>query len=380
MYNKVVVTLDGSRLAEAVLPHAANLAHAVCSEEVVLLRVVEGGGDSELRRADAYLQHLAARLANARIDDRTIKTCQVPRIEWAVVRASPGKAASSILQFGEDNRADLIMLSTHGRSGIDRWLMGSVAEKVLRGADIPVVLVRADPGGPRPVAVTLRILVPLDGSEAAERVLSYVHVFGRTPAHEVTLLYVEPTTHDRTSPNGAQSPFLNPARRGEVETYLSSIAAELANSGLKARWKIRTGHPGEEIADEVKNQSMDLVVMSSHGRTGLAEWAFGSIADQVLRTSTAPVLLVRTGVAGAVPPHFQGPLVYRCHHCGRRTMQEAFSPLDRCGRCHYHFRACGNCVYFDGLMCVLQLTDAAEVYRGNDCGPFDYRKTPLMLP
>jgi nucleotide-binding universal stress UspA family protein len=149
MFKKVLVALDGSRLAETALPYAAELAHAVSSEEVILLRVVEGGGSRELHRANKYLQDRATAMVKSMNGKEPLAGRAVRLVESIAVNAARGKAASSILEFAEHNSVDLIM-TTHGRSGIGRWVLGSVAERVMRYSGRPVLMVR---GGRSPVSL-----------------------------------------------------------------------------------------------------------------------------------------------------------------------------------------------------------------------------------
>ena len=184
--NKLLVTLDGSPLAEAALVYTAKLAQTMCSEQVVLLRVVESGVSRELRRADKYLQRCAERLAQDHSTyPHVIQSLSLP--------ARRGEAPDAILRFAEQRDFDLIIMATHGRSGIRRWSLGSVAEKVLRATDIPVFLVpAADSDSLTPVGLK-RVLIPLDGSDLAERALPYVkQLTSRGQIEEVALLCVVP--------------------------------------------------------------------------------------------------------------------------------------------------------------------------------------------
>jgi hypothetical protein len=194
----------------------------------------------------------------------------------------------------------------------------------------------------------------------------------------MTLLYVEPTQEVATL---SRKPVASPsgASGEDMEAYLNSIRSGLASTGIKAQPRMRAGPPAKQIIDEAGEESIDLIVMSSRGRGGLARWAMGSVADQVLRASPTPVLLVPSQVSGTVPPHLQGPLVHRCHHCGRRAFRETFNPQERCPRCQHFLKVCGNCTHFDGIGCILQLPYVADVYPGNRCPQFEFRKTRLGL-
>ena len=244
---------------------------------------------------------------------------------------------------------------------------------------MPVFLVRATSDYTVAPKVLKRLLVPLDGSKLAEQALTYVeHLAAASPDAEVTLLYVEQSYEVATFSRRPTRAFGEP-REDDLNSYLTTIISGLASVGIKAQLKVRLGHPAEQITEEAQEGSVDLVVMSSHGRTGLARWAFGSVADQVLHTSPTPILLIPSQVSGIVPFHLQGPSVYRCHHCGRRTYLETLTSKSQCPRCQYFLKACGNCVNFDGLGCLLQLPYASEVYAGNRCPQFEFRKTRLTL-
>ncbi len=375
MFNKVLVTLDGSQLAETVLPWVPALASAAGAAQIVLMSVIWEGTPEQLRLAEGYLRDQGAQLQRTRWPGDG----KVPPMEFIAMRTQIAGVAEAILRFAEDNGVDLIMLSTHGRSGVQRWSLGSVAAKIVKGADMPVFLVR-NADAPLNSAVRLgRFLVPLDGSKLAEQALPHVQQLARSTGAEVTLLYVAPPPEGEADLKARPLHGYRSSPEEHMGTYLSSIAGGLASDAIRATPKVRTGHPSQEIVQEVEDSLADLIVMSSHGRTGMVRWALGSVADQVVHSSPVPVLLVPSQVKGEVPPHLQGPLVNRCHHCGRRTYRDAFIPEHRCGRCRYFLKACGNCAHFDGIGCILQLPYAADVYPGNRCPEFRFRTTRIVL-
>ncbi len=395
MYEKVLVTLDGSELAEVVLPWTSQVACTAGTKEVVLLTVIEGDRERQRRLAEGYLRDQAAQL-EAACEERGGTP---PTMRGSTVLSESIGVASTILRFVEENSIDLIMISTHGRSGIDRWLMGSVAEKVLRGADVPLFLVCAtDDCRARSISLN-RILVPLDGSELAEKALLYAEHLTKCSSGQITLLYVKPLQGAATGVGEREAPLATPPRvestpaqnkddreisalrihRGQdMTTYLGSIADGLGGASIEVETKIEAGHPDQQIIALAEQGSMDLIVMSTHGRTGLNRWAFGSVADRVLHGAPVPILLVPAAVEDVVPQRLRGPLVHCCHNCGRRTYLENFTPKDRCLRCHHHLVTCGNCFHFDGIKCILQLPYEA-VHASNRCPRFQFRKTRLAL-
>ncbi len=332
MYNKLLVALDGSPLSEGALPYVSDLVRATGSEEVVLLRVVEAGGGQKLFMADSYLKNCASQL----VKSASFYKC----IEWESVPAPEGAAASSIIQYAEGHGFDLLILSTHGRSGTDRRAMGSVAEKVLRETDIPVFLVPTS--GERTLSPPglKRVLVPLDGSQQAERSLSHVEQFAsRSGAAKVTLLHVKPEEQP-----GSESRADWNARedvKGDILTYLD-LAASLVDADAAVATKVRFGRPAEQIFEQAGESSSDFIAMTSHGWTDAPGSPFGTVAEEVLHSSPVPVLMVPDPVRMLGQKPLQGPLVYRCDYCGRQTYQESISSLDRCSRCHSYLKARGT--------------------------------------
>jgi nucleotide-binding universal stress UspA family protein len=234
-------------------------------------------------------------------------------------------------------------------------------------------------GGPPTPARLERILVALDGSEPAEQALPYVERLTRNAPVGVTLLYVEEGPGRMGRWAAEATPGARAGRIEEVHAYLDAIASGLESSGVRVETKVRFGSPAQQISEEAEHGLVDLLVMSSHGRTGLARSAFGSVADQVVHGSAVPVLLVRSDSQGAVPQHLQGPKANRCHNCGRRSYLEVFSAEDRCSRCHYLMKSCKNCIYHNGVACLLEMPGVVDTYPGNQCPEFQFRKTRLAL-
>jgi len=298
MYDKVVIPLDGSELAEGVLPHVVEMVRGRASR-VYLLSVAppkkemgtdipdtpsERAGNIERELAE-YLQAIAARLKSDVDDVR--------------VGVRFGRQADEILTFAGEIDADLIAMSTHGRSGIGRWVFGSVADRVLRRAACPVLLVRAGQTQTQPTYQ--RILVPLDGSELAEQVLPYVKALvhpNRTRIHLVSVLTTglgDRTVALLTSyPPGLQlaTTALHHAEV-QLQSYLRSVAAALRDHGAVVRMAIRRGSPAEEILACAAEIEADLIGMTTHGFSGLSRWVYGNVAGKVLQGASSPVLLVR---------------------------------------------------------------------------------------
>lgn len=375
MYQRLLATLDGSPASEAILPYLTELVRVLGPEEVVLLNVLESGGDREVHLTESYLRETSGLLKHS----WETSLNSAPNIRWSTTEATledtamrsrgAEAVASGILEFAEANHSDLVVMSTHGRTGFNRWFLGSVAEQVIQGAEVPIFLVRTSQESSGQPFQLQRVLVPLDGSTLGEQCLPYVEELAKKASPDVTLLFAE-TPSDSEHFDGSSDDAL---------TYLDHIASGLKRSGLSSvETKLRRGMPDEEILNQAQESSADLVVMTTHGRTGLGRLALGSVAHHVVSHSETPIFLVRAKSNVAIMEHLQSPLVYRCYHCGHRTYLDSFSSDDRCGRCHYHLKACGNCVNFDGLACILELPYAADTYPGNRCDRFEFRKTRLV--
>jgi nucleotide-binding universal stress UspA family protein len=280
MYRRIVVPLDGSELAEASVPYAEALAHLGPST-LYLMQAVQPGAEAE---AASYLEAVAVRL---RAHGRPVETI-----------VAPGNAAETILWQVRSLKADLIVMSTHGRSGPARWMLGSVANEVLHRTARPVLLVRSSlpavHNWPR------RVLVPLDGSELAEQGLGHARVIAGADGE--ILLYQALAQATPIVENMAQDPHWSEslaARRAEALRYLESKASPLRTAGHRVRTAAEHGFSAPQIAAFTRQEQVDLVVISSHGRTGAARWLLGSVADELVQATPAPLLILRPLSAAA---------------------------------------------------------------------------------
>lgn len=300
MYNKLLVPLDGSKTAEHVLPFVRLLARNL-QVPVELLAVVDAANmqervspsdglfldsiiEDEIRRLAKYLQQVARNFPTGATQ------CRVEH----------GRPAEVIIAAAGGDKSTMIGMATHGRSGLQRWLMGSVAEKVLRGSSNPVLLARATEKPPDwGMAALKSVVVPLDGSELAERVLPPVEVLAGKCGLEVILLRVYGVPHGAYS---AGEGFYDPTHmeqfvavlRNEASDYLERKAAELRNRGIKnVSYLVKEGFASDEIITVARHTAHNLVAMCSHGRSGVQRWALGSVTETVVRHSGDPVLIAR---------------------------------------------------------------------------------------
>jgi len=300
MYRRILIPLDGSATAEKVLPYARLLARAfeVPAELIVVIDVAAMAthlsGEKlqhlhtwiarEEKIADAYLQGVAQSFPE--ID-----------IRWTVKRGRPEEV---IVEKAAGDSSILIAMATHGRSGLNRWLLGSVAEKVLRATANPLLLVRAHESSPSDGEATLKtVIVPLDGSELAEAALPRAVELARALELETLLLraYELPAAvycgKEEHVPDYEQ---LKNQFRLKAVAYLEEKAAALKAEGAgRVSWITPEGSGPNEIIACAQQNPGSVVTMSTHGRSGIKRWILGSVTEKVVRHSGHPVLIVRAG-------------------------------------------------------------------------------------
>ena len=301
MYRHMLVPLDGSELAEAVFPYAGEIAASLKLDRLTLLHVIPPEEKNLVVLHQGYIERAAETVGNLCRDSQRTKggAACAEKVQSRGVLAT-GHPAEEILRYAEDNDVDIILMATHGRTGVQRWTMGSIADKVLRASKVPVWLIRA---GLPPEIVndylpTRKILVPLDGSELAASVLPYAEAVARQSDAgliEITLLAVcdptLPATYYAPAPYSWDDQVKGCKR--QHGQYLTEIEKRLRDSGLDVRSEVLIGKPAETIVEYVGEKRLNLIVMSTHGRSGLGRWVFGSVAEKVLNGVTTPILLVR---------------------------------------------------------------------------------------
>lgn len=299
MHSKILVPLDGSKTAEKVLPYArylagkfkvpvellavvdiADIASHMASEKARFLdTIIEDG----VRHCTSYLRGVATTFSDSHI------TCTVEK----------GKAEEAIIEKGAADKTMLIAMATHGRSGLNRFLLGSVAEKVLRGTGNPLLLIRASEEAKSEGEATLKsIVVPLDGSELAESVLPTVADMAKALNLEVELFRAYRIPYNAYAGDegfyAGNLEELLASVRDEAREYLDKKAADLRRLGVaKVLCVTKEGFAGDEIISLGRTTPDNLIAMCSHGRSGVKRWVLGSIAETVVRHSDDPVLVLR---------------------------------------------------------------------------------------
>lgn len=271
---RILVPLDGSPEAESVLPALLPLFRTL-KVRLTLLGVAPG---EEAKPAlELYLSRLRTSLLLDGVPSES-------KAEW-------GDAAQEILRVGKDIKADLIAMTTHGRTGLRRELVGSVTEQVLRHSSIPVLAFR--PG--TKIGDWRRMVVALDGSAAAETVLGDAAELARAMGATLHLVRVKSVLPQLVMHPGL--PF--PMPEEEPQPYLEGIANRLAGKGILTLSETRQGEAADEISAFARETDAGLICLTTHGRTGLSRMLLGSVAESVLRSAPCPVLLRRAVAAPA---------------------------------------------------------------------------------
>jgi nucleotide-binding universal stress UspA family protein len=376
--TSIIIPLDASTVSDAVLPYAAAIARAT-NAPVRLLSVFEQAPD-QLGTAPPGVRQRFARQAREQLAWR-LQEAGAWLAEHEVETTTDiitGEPVDEILAAADADDGAMIVMATHGRSGLDRWLIGSVADNVMRLATRPTLLIRPeDDPAPMRVVNIKRILVPLDGSDYAEAALEPAGDLATRTGAEVMLVRVEPWTAGVAGLYG-YLPNVDELQAGYVKAaqdYLEAQRTKLPE-GVNVRTIVLHGSPLTQIAPFARQESVDLTVLSTHGAGGIRRLVMGSTADRLVRAGV-PALLVRPAVPQAESgvPAIE-PSVRRCATCGR-LISFVFDAERRCPRCKTHLVTCTNCVYWDTLACVLQRAEAHDrAWAGHACPRFTFRETP----
>ncbi len=280
--NQVMITLDGSEFSESAIPAAVSLCRSnganltllsVNGQEKVLTSEAgrKNPSSNKRRKKNGHKETLnyLAEISKA-LDKDNIKSQFV---------VGAGDIADEISRQAQERSVDVLVMSTHGHTGAKRLLTGSIANNVTQKTTIPLLLVRPD-NHERPASGSFKkLLVAMGGSKVSEQVLPYVKTMARIFDSEIILLSVP---EDLESPN--QIKF--------ITDYLEDVAASLNGDGLNAKFVVDGTDPARMITKLAESESVDLIMMATHGRGRLDRLMLGSVADIVIKKARCPVFLV----------------------------------------------------------------------------------------
>ncbi|EMA48581.1 UspA domain-containing protein [Halococcus salifodinae DSM 8989] len=287
MYDTILVPTDGSKGANAAARHGLNLAEAFDSQ-VRFLSVVDdrtyssglAGIDSEANDQREALERQATDALGVleELADETPSTYQT-----AVEHGVPYKV---ILSYADEHDVDLISMGTHGRTGLDRYLLGSVAERVVRTSDVPVLTSQSEP---EENSGYDRILIPTDGSDTATAAVD--HGLAIAEQYDATVHVLSVVDLSAVVGSYDVAPMIE-SWKERCERTVESVAEESENRGLDVVTDVVEGTPYRAIQQYIESEEIDLVTMGTHGRTGLGRYLIGSVTARTVRTSEIPVLTV----------------------------------------------------------------------------------------
>ncbi|MCL9813927.1 universal stress protein [Natranaeroarchaeum aerophilus] len=287
MFNQMLVPTDGSEAAAAAVGHATDLADAF-GIDVHALYVVETGEDpSGLADEEYATLHEASEQRGREATIRIAEDVEEAGLE-AARAVREGVPYTTILEYVDEHDIDIVVMGTHGRTGADRVRMGSTTERVLMRADVPVLSVprSADPAVDGSYE---RIVVPTDGSDAAERAAGTALDVAERYGADVRVVYVvDPTAYDL---GDAPRSIIGLLKTGG-NTAVEEVATMARERGLDVATTVRRGVPAEELLSYASMVDADLLAMGTRGRSVGSGRLLGSTTARVVRRSSIPVLTV----------------------------------------------------------------------------------------
>jgi nucleotide-binding universal stress UspA family protein len=294
--NRVIVPLDGSEASEMAIPHGARLARTL-GAPILLVHIIDTTRVYDTRALSLLPDREEMRRY---LGDVAVREGIEMEVELDVRFGSP---TYELQQVAEDHPGGMIVMTTHGRGGLGRLVLGSVADHLVRHGTLPVLLVRAGTTVVPDDGFT-NLLVALDGSELAERTLPVAATLAHRAGAALHLLrVVEPLDAAPAAEYPPDVIWLDPDQAtrimGDLEVdahdYVHRIAASLREIGIDAWASVRIGRPAYEIIRIQDDIAADLIVMASHGYGGVRRWLMGSVTTSVVRQTTTPLLVIPAG-------------------------------------------------------------------------------------
>ena len=297
MFKHLLVPLDGSTLAEVALPYAAFIAGKL-NATITLIHVIEHNPPQTVHGST----HLTdAETAQRYLDDVAVRAFPPGlRVDKHVHTSEVSEVARSIVEHAGEFKPDLIVMCTHGSGGLRDFLVGSIAQQVISLGTTDVLLIPPGDGGPVQPFGCRKVLVPLDGEAEHEQGIQTAIDFAGLCFSEVHLLIVVHTPGTLTGQRAAASRML-PGATAELlnlteqraQDYLQDKIAALQQTGLTVTAEVARGDPAKTIVSAAHRMNVDVIVLSTHGKSGMDAFWEGSVAPKVSNQSDVPLLLVR---------------------------------------------------------------------------------------
>jgi nucleotide-binding universal stress UspA family protein len=295
--QKILFPTDFSRCAEQALAHAVFLAEKY-DAEIHVLHVVTLFEDqpsiisdeiTETEETIRKLEDIAGKQLNKVVDSQGSDNLKIITATKREVSAAP-----AILEYASENNIDLIVMGTHGRRGLGHLLLGSAAEEVVRLAACPVFTIR-ELKEPKPVMQVNNILVPVDFSNYSKNALAYAVNIAQSYKAQLQVLHIiEETMHPAFSISGKSSIFdLLPGIKDDSRKRAEKMLKEVISDDIKSNVYVKGGRAASDIINFAKENSTGLIVIATHGLTGLEHMLLGSVTEKVVRMAHCPVFTVK---------------------------------------------------------------------------------------
>jgi nucleotide-binding universal stress UspA family protein len=296
--QKILFPTDFSKCAEQALAHAVFLAEKY-KAEINVLHVVTLFNDqpgiirNEINETEETIRKLEEIAENQL--NKVVNTKSSDEIKIITAMEREVSAAPAILEYASDNNIDLIVMGTHGRRGLGHVLLGSAAEEVVRLAPCPVFTIR-ELKEPKPVKQVNNILVPIDFSNHSQKALAYASEIAQSYNAQLQVIHIiEETMHPAFSVTGKSSIFdLVPGIKDDSRKRAEKMIKKFVSDKVKTKIFVQGGRAANDIIKFAKENSTDLIVIATHGLTGLEHMLLGSVTEKVVRMAHCPVFTVKS--------------------------------------------------------------------------------------
>ena len=295
--RKILFPTDFTPHAEQAFPHALYLGEEFGADVHMFHAVVLHAADPanpERAFPDLEVTYEEIRAWAAEQMEATAEAADRPEVRLVHAEERAIAPAPAIVEYAEEEDVDLVVMATHGRRGVRRMLLGSVAEEVLRIAPCPVLTVRPRPEGPGPGRPE-RIVVPVDFSEHSDLALASAAELARRTGAALSVLHVVPEMSypDPYFADAAALRSMAKAAQEEVPQALARNVDRVVGDDVSADTHMRVGSPAATVAEFAEEEGADMVVVASHGRTGVKRMFLGSVAEGIVRRAPCPVLTLK---------------------------------------------------------------------------------------
>ncbi|MDD5702053.1 MAG: universal stress protein [Dehalococcoidales bacterium] len=295
MFDKFLLLLDGSEIAEAAIPYVRDLVGQL-GAEVRMLNVCPPDQASYLHMRQIYMNSMADSFRQSM--KGMWKPGKEPEVQSEVIVGDPARV---ILDYIQEKGINTVALTTHGASGVRPKFIGNVADRIVRSAGIPSLLIRIKEGYSLPVkpGIIQKILLPLDSSDASKIAIPYAVELAKKLKAGITLFSMAPTAYAQNL-SGAEASIgvnwdaVDASTEKFIDGYLQSVEDNIKQAGISVNHVSYLGiDAAYEVLEMEKRTDADLVVMATRGRSRVTRWAFGSVAEKVLREGDRPILLIK---------------------------------------------------------------------------------------